>query len=261
MRIGLVLSGGAARGFAHLGVLKALEELKVPIHIISGTSSGAMAGAFYSAGYSPDQIFKLITGTNILRLMRPAFSRFGLLKLEEVEKLFIRYFGEKTFADLKPRLVICATDINRGTTVYFTEGQLTKPLLASSAVPLLYKPIHYQDRFLTDGGLVNNMPVECLLGESDFIIGVHTNPLDHQREIHTFREMVERTFHLAINNNVEPRLKLCNFLIEPPQLKYYSLLEMKKAKEMFTIGYEHTLHLADNLTTQLQEAKTALNNN
>jgi NTE family protein len=98
MRIGLVLSGGAARGFAHLGVFKALEELHIPVHIISGTSSGAMAGALYSAGYSPDEIFRMVSETNIVRLMRPAFSKMGLMNLDEVEKVFTRFLQHKTFA-------------------------------------------------------------------------------------------------------------------------------------------------------------------
>ncbi|PIQ21432.1 MAG: hypothetical protein COW65_09140 [Cytophagales bacterium CG18_big_fil_WC_8_21_14_2_50_42_9] len=254
MRIGLVLSGGAARGFAHLGVLKALDELQIKVHIISGTSSGAIAGAFYAAGYSPEETLRTVSETKILRLMRPAFSRFGLLKMGEVEKEFSKYFGDKTFADLSPQLVIATTDINRAIAVYFREGKLVKPLMAASSVPILYQPVAYQGHLLIDGGLLNNMPVECIMGDCDFIIGVHTNPLDYQEDITTFRNLVERTCHIAINNNVEPRLKLCHFLIEPPELKKYSLLEMKKAKEMFINGYEYTLQLAPKLLAQIKLA-------
>lgn len=259
MRIGLVLSGGAARGFAHLGVLKALDELQIPVHIIAGSSSGAMAGAFYAAGYPPEETFRMISKTKIIRLMRPAFSKFGLLKMEEIEKELYKYFQNKTFADLNLKLVICATDINRATLVYFTEGELIRPLLASSSLPILYQPIWYQNRLLVDGGLLNNMPVECITGECDFIIGVHTNRMDYQRDIASFRDLVERTFHLAINNNVEPRLKLCDFLIEPPELKQYSLLNIKKADEMFLSGYEHTMHLAPSLLAQIEEKRVNIN--
>jgi NTE family protein len=258
MRIGLVLSGGAARGFAHLGVFKALEELQIPIHIISGTSSGAMAGALYGAGYSPDEIFRMVTETNIVRLMRPAFSKLGLMNLDEVEKMFNRFLHHTTFADLRFKLIISATDIRQGILVYFSEGEIVKPLVASSSVPILYKPILYRDHLLCDGGLLNNFPVECLLGESDFIIGVHTNPMNHHVELRSFRNLMERTFHLAINNNVEPRLKLCHFLLEPPDLKNYSLLNIRKAREMFMCGYDHTLFLADKLLARLAAAKENL---
>jgi len=255
MRIGLVLSGGAARGIAHLGVLKALDELQLKVHIISGTSSGAMAGAFYAAGYLPDDIFRIISGTKIIRLMRPAFSRFGLLKLGEVEKELTKYFGTKTFADLSTKLIICATDINHAVSIYFSEGELVKPLLGASSVPILYQPITYQDHLLIDGGLLNNLPVECLIGECEFIIGVHTNPLNHQKQISSFKDLAERTFQIAINNNVQSRLKLCHFYIEPPELKQYSLLDMKKAKEMFLCGYNYTMQLAPSLLKQIELAK------
>lgn len=254
MRIGLVLSGGAARGFSHLGVIKAFNELKIPIHVFSGTSSGAIAAVFYSAGYGPEEILKFATDLKILDLVRPAFSRFGLLKMEQLEKIYDNYLGNKTFEELHTKVIIASTDINRGTSVYFSSGPLVKPLLASSAVPVLYKPINYEGRVLIDGGLINNMPVECIMGEAEFIIGVHTNPMDHQSDISSFKGLLERTFHLAINNNVEPRMKLCHFLIEPPQLKQYSLLNIKKAQEMFDAGYDHTMYLKDNLLAAINKA-------
>ncbi|WP_026464110.1 patatin-like phospholipase family protein [Adhaeribacter aquaticus] len=252
MRIGLCLSGGAAHGFAHLGVLKAFDELNISISAISGTSSGAIAGAFYAAGYSPDAAFDLISKRNILKLMRPAFCRYGLINMDQVEKAFSEYFGTKTLQELKPKLIIGTTDLNQGINVYFREGDIIKPLTASCAVPIVCKPINYPGHFLIDGGLINNLPVECLTGEADFIVGVHVNPFDHQSQITSFRGVMERTFHLAINNNVEPRLKLCNFLIEPPVLKHYSLLSLKDAKKMFLAGYEHTLTLSDKLFAAMQ---------
>jgi len=253
MRIGLVLSGGGARSFAHLGVIKALTELQLPIHKISGVSSGALAGAFYGAGYSPEEIFRRVTETNFLRLMRPAFSRVGLIKLNQLEAALAPYFKDLTFADLNPRLIVSATDFNSAITIYYSEGSIVRPLMASIALPILFQPVTYQDRLLVDGGLLNNLPVECLLGHCDFIIGVHINPLDYQSDITTFRGMFERTLRMAIYNNVEPRLKLCHFFIEPPQLKNYSLLDIKHAREMFDCGYEHTMLLGDNLLAAIEQ--------
>lgn len=258
MRVGLVLSGGGARGFAHLGVFKALEELGIPVHIIAGTSSGALAGALYAAGFGPEDIFRMVTETKIVRLMRPAFSKLGLMNLDEVEKVLARFLQEKTFADLRFKLIVSATDIRQGIVVYFSEGDIVKPLVAASSVPILYKPIEYQGHLLCDGGLLNNFPVECLLGESEFIIGVHTNPMNHQAELRTFGKLMERTFHLAINNNVEPRLKHCHFLIEPPELKHFSLLNLAKAREMFMCGYDHTLSLADKLLARYTAIKSGV---
>ncbi|KAA5547951.1 patatin-like phospholipase family protein [Adhaeribacter rhizoryzae] len=253
MRIGLTLSGGGARSFAHLGVLKALAELQLSVDIISGTSSGAIVAVLYGIGLSPEEIFQKVTETKFMRLIRPGFSRYGLINLTQLEDTFKPYLADKTFADLTPKVIISATDINRGTTVYFSKGEIIKPLVASSALPFLCQPISYQGHLLVDGGLLNNLPVECLTGYADFTIGVHVNPIDHQRDVKSLRDMVERTCQLAINNNVTPRMKLCNFLIEPPQLKHYRLLSIKQAREMYDAGYEHTMSLSENLLAQLKQ--------
>src|SRR5690606_948463 len=199
---------------------------------------------FYSAGYKPVQILQLACDTNVNRLMRPAVSRIGLMTLEEAEKLFMNYLGDITLEELKKPMIITATDINQGNLVYFSEGKLLKPLLASCSVPLLYKPIEFENHLLLDGGLLNNLPVECLTERCDSIVGVHCNPLNSGSKITTLRAMIERTFHLAINNNVQPRLKFCDLLIEPPGLKGYSVLNFSRAREFYEIGYEYAMTLA-----------------
>ena len=245
MQVGLALSGGAARGIAHLGVLKAFDQLGVKVCMISGVSSGAIAGIFYAAGFSPDEILKLIKEINVFNIARPTFRRMGLMHLDEVEKLYSKHLGANaTFEDLNVPVTVCATDMNEGVSVYFSSGTLIRPLLASTAVPILYKPIEFEGKLLNDGGLLNNMPVEPLLGNCDYKIGVHVNPINHQATITSLRGIVERTAHLAINNNIKLRMPLCDLLLEPPELKYYKLTSFGKADEIFEIGYRYTLQMA-----------------
>lgn len=253
MKIGLALSGGAVHGMAHLGVLKAFDELNIPLHIISGVSSGAIAGAFYAAGYTPDDIFRIVADVSMWRLMKPAFSKLGLIQLNPVEKEISKHLGDITFEDLKLRLIICTTDLRQGTNVYFSSGNLIKPLVGTLAVPILCKPLEYQNYLLVDGGLINNMPVDCLTDHADFRIGVHVNPMNHQAPLNSFRSIWERTFHLAINTNVQQRMPLCDLLIEPPALKNYSLVNLRKAREIFEAGYEYTLTFADKLQTVIKK--------
>jgi len=251
--VGIAFSGGAARGIAHLGVLQALQELNIPLKVISGTSSGAIVGAFYAAGFQPKELLNIILQVNVLRLLRPAFSWHGLMNLDEVEKVILKYLGDLTFADLKTELIITTTDINQGTVVYFTEGKIIKPLIAACSVPLVYRPVEYRNHVLLDGGLLNNMPVECLTDKCDFIIGSHCNPVNYEAKVSTFRTIMERTFQLAINNNVQARYKYCDVLIEPPALKHFSVLSFSKAEEFFRIGYEYTLSLAEKLQVARQD--------
>ena len=142
--------------------------------------------------------------------------------------------------------------MNEGVTAYFSSGELIKPLLASCAVPILYRPVSYKGMLLNDGGLLNNMPLDPLEGNCAIKIGVHTNPVNHQARITTLRSMIERTAHLAINNNVKLRMHQCDFFIEPPDLKYYRLMSFSKADEIFDIGYKYTLNLKNKLISTLQ---------
>lgn len=247
--LGLALSGGGARGIAHLGVLAALEELELPVARLSGVSSGAIAGVFYAAGFSPREILKLLLATNVARLTRPAFSRFGLLYLDAVEQLLARHLGSiTTFADLRLPLTLVATDLIAGESVYFNSGPLLPPLLASSAVPIVYRAVEYQGRQLVDGGLLNNLPVEPLLGQAGLrVVGVHCNPINHEARIPTFRRLIERTLHLAINANTAARKAQCDLLLEPPELRHYRPLSYRRGPELFEIGYRYTLSKAAEL--------------
>jgi NTE family protein len=247
--LGLALSGGGARGIAHLGVLAALDELALPIAQLAGVSSGGIAATFYAAGFKPREILQLLLSTNVAKLTRPAFSRYGLLYMDAVQQLLARHLGASTtFADLKVPLTLVATDLIAGESVYFNEGPLLLPLLATSAVPIIYRAVEYQGRQLVDGGLLNNLPVEPLLGQPGLrVVGVHCNPINPEARIPSFRRLIERTLHLAINANTVARKGQCHLLLEPPELRHYQPLGYRLGAELFEIGYRYTLSKADEL--------------
>jgi NTE family protein len=252
--LGLAFSGGGARGIAHLGVLAALDELGLPITRLAGVSSGAIASVFYAAGFAPREILRLLLATNVFRLTRPAFSRFGLLHLDAVEQLLARHLGSTlNFEDLRLPVTLVATDLTAGESVYFSSGLLLPPLLASSAVPIIYRPVEYQGRQLVDGGLLNNLPVEPLLDHEGLrVVGVHCNPINPEARIPTFRRLIERTLHLAINANTGARKAKCQVLLEPPELRHYRPLSYKRGPELFEIGYRYTLGQAATLRALLE---------
>jgi NTE family protein len=253
-QLGLALSGGGARGIAHLGVLAALDELQLPVAELAGVSSGAIASVFYAAGFAPREILRLLMSTNVFRLTRPAFSRFGLLHFDAVEQLMAQHLGPAlSFEDLSRPLTLVATDLMVGESVYFNTGPLLPPLLASSAVPILYRPVEYQGRQLVDGGLLNNLPVEPLLGRTGLrVVGVHCNPINPEARIPTFRRLIERTLHLAINANTPARKAKCDLLLEPPELRHYRPLGYKHGPELFDIGYRYAMDKALELQALLR---------
>ena len=140
-KTGLVLSGGGARGFAHLGVLQALNEAGIYPDIISGTSAGALAGVLYCDGHSPKKILKIMTRNSKLDYMRPVLPRNGILEISGINKLLEANLNAKKFEDLKMPLIVCATDLNNGRPVYFSKGDLISSVIASSSIPVMFKPV------------------------------------------------------------------------------------------------------------------------
>ena len=247
MKVGLVLSGGGARGIAHLGVIKMLEEAGVTINAIAGSSSGAIVGALYGSGYRPTEILVILRDLKLFQLVRPAMSLSGFLKMETAELLYRQHILEDTFAALSIPLIVAATDLRRGKTVYFSEGPLVRPLMASTCIPVVFEPIEFDGRLYVDGGLLNNFPAEALAGQCDVIIGSHCNPIDENFQTGNFKKMMERTFLLTINVNAYSHRQFCDIFIEPPALKGYDLFDIGRADEMFQIGYEYAKSMEDQL--------------
>ncbi len=237
--IGIALSGGGARGISHLGVLKALGENGIKPNVISGTSAGAIIGGFYSAGFTPDEILKIIIKTNMLSIFKPAFSWKGLLSMDSLEKI-LRNNLPPTFEELDIPLIVSATDIEAGKITYFDRGELYKAILASSCLPVLFNPIEIDTVKYIDGGILNNLPVEPLQKKVETIISVGCNPIG-TKQINSFKDVMERSSLLAINENTERSKQLAHLFIEPEELIKFSGFDLSKAKEIFETGYHYTL--------------------
>ncbi len=239
MKIGLVLSGGGARGISHLGAVKALQERGIRPDIISGTSAGALAGGLLAYGYPPEEILEIIVGTSFLRYLRPTLGGNGLLRIDRLEAMYRQYIPENTFESLKVPLVVSTTDIYAGEAVFFRKGELARPVLASCCLPGLFAPMEYEGRYLVDGGVLNNMPVGPLEGQVDFIIGVHCNPFKLQRPPQSTREVVARSLILAVHAKTKQYFEMCDLLIESPLLGDYTVYDIGKARELYSIGLRH----------------------
>ncbi|HLT06502.1 MAG TPA: patatin-like phospholipase family protein [Cyclobacteriaceae bacterium] len=240
--IGIALSGGGIRGVAHLGVLKALNEAGIYPHYVSGTSAGAIAGTLYCYGYSPDEILELILKTKFFKFLRPAISWKGILTMEVIEPLYGQYIQTNHFAELKIPLFIAATNLSKGHITYFSEGEIIRPLMASSCIPGVFDPITIQEDLYVDGGVLNNMPIDPLEDRCDIIIGVNCNHLPVVHDVPNMKKMIERSVILAMNCNVYSRKPRCRYFIEPPGLAGISVFDIKRAKDIFDTGYQETVH-------------------
>jgi NTE family protein len=240
----LVLSGGVARGLSHIGIYKALTELKVNAQIIAGTSAGAIIGAFIAKGFHADEIAAIALKTNIISIRTFNPGNLGLFKPHSIKRNLQKYLGNIKFDDLNVELVVAATDIKLGRPFYIRSGDLIPALLATSAIPVIYKPIIVNDTLLIDGGISDNFAVEAITPCKYKIIGCHANPLGQVEKDLNYKALVDRCISVALHKDILHKKHLCDVFIEPPLLANYGMFQIKKAAEIIQIGYDYTKSLA-----------------
>ena len=152
-RLGLVLSGGGARGFAHIGVVQAMYEAGLRPDIISGTSAGSIVGAMIAAGHTPEECLNFFLGKKILHFARPTMSKKGIMIMNGMEERLAEFLHVKTFEELKIPLVITASDINGAVPVHFEKGELLPCIIASCSIPVVFTPREIDHVDYVDGGV------------------------------------------------------------------------------------------------------------
>lgn len=260
MKIGIVLSGGGIRGIAHLGVLKAFINAGIKFSHISGTSAGSIAGAFYAAGIDPEEGLNIFIKTKLLRFIRPAIGALGLINIEHTSEILKDYFPEDSFESLKIPLTIAATNFSECRLVYFNQGPLIRTIQASSCIPGIFKPIMINEQMYVDGGILNNFPVEPLMGDCDFIIGSSCNHLKTVDKITNITSLITRASIMSINKDMEEKAALCNVLIEPKGMGEINTFDMNKAETIYWLAYEETLKAIKNNESLKFLAKKPLKN-
>jgi NTE family protein len=250
-RVGVALGGGGARGLAHLVILEALDEMGVRPHCLSGTSMGAVMGALYAAGHSAAAIKAIIDAAlaskrrhggffrkellEWVQLMDPAMGRAILLSSGDFIGFIHDEIGAKTFAQLQIPLQVVAADIRRRQQVVLAAGDLLTALRASIAFPGLFDPVMVHDRLLVDGGMVNPVPYDLLLGECDIVIAVDVAGRRTQSAAEPgFFEIILDSFQTMEHTIVAEKIKNhAPAIYVKPDLVDIRLLDFAKAPEIY----------------------------
>ena len=238
-KIGLVLGGGGARGFALLGVVKALYEKNIFPDMISGVSAGALAGAFLADGKTPDTIHELFKHTKFFSFPSIHLPMTGLMSIDHITKAIEEHISVKDLQDLRTPFFAAASNLNAGRIEYFNRGPLSTIITASASIPVVFAPVKINGDLYADGGVFDNLPVAPLLGKCDKIIAVHVSPFQHLDKIGNLVQIATRTFHLMVGASTEHIKQKCDVLIEPRELTKFEIWDVSKADEMYAIGYEH----------------------
>ena len=247
--IGLALGGGAARGIAHVGVLKVLERKGILPQMIAGTSMGALVGALYAKDLDADRLEQYAMGWSrwkVAQLLDPALSRTGLIKGKKAEDILDSHLGEVTFSDLKVPFACVATDIETGGEVVIREGLVAKAVRASISIPGIFVPVERDGKFLVDGGLVNPVPVSIVkeMG-ADFVIAVDasSDPMgrigqqsEEARGLNIFAVLMQ-VVHIASHLVLRASLEGADLVIEP-DVGYIGTTDFHLASECISEGLQ-----------------------
>lgn len=238
---GIALSGGAVRSIAHLGVLKALNEVGVYPDAISGVSAGALVGVFYADGHKPEDVLEIIKDQKIFDFLNLRFPRRGFFKLDRLYKLLDANLHCHHLEALNTPFYISATNLNTGNLVIFDKGYLPLMVMASCSIPILFQAVNIDDDLYVDGGLMSNLPVEPLEGKCRNLIGVNVNPIGEADKLNNLYSILHRTILLCTWSNVSRNIEKCDFYIEPEGLRQYGLFDSSKINEIFMLGYDFTM--------------------
>jgi NTE family protein len=241
VRYGISLSGGGARGLAHVGVLKALEECGIRPDVIAGCSMGSVVGAFYAAGYSTDEMIRIVKKEKLHKLFKWKFPKEGMLSLEVLRERLREYIPHDSFEGLNIPLYVAASNISKGHGEFFSRGPLHLAVMASSSVPIIFDPQVINGDYYVDGALYDDLPVEPLIGKCDRIIASHVNYSGPVTELNGIKAIAERVYRLAIHQHVKRNFAKCDIIIDPPDLRNHSVFDFKHLDAIIEIGFKATM--------------------
>ncbi len=238
-KYGIALGGGGARGFAHLGVLEALEEKGIKPDIIAGTSAGSIAGVYIAAGKSPKEAFELFKKHKLIDFVQVRIPKTGLMNLDRLENSLSKDINVDDLKDLEIPFYVTVSDIINGKVEYINEGPLVKLVQASASIPVLFSPVEIDGNMYSDGGLFDNVPVEPLQDICKKVIAVNISPIQKTERVKNLIQIAARTFHLSVNSTIYGLEDRCDLIIEPKELSEFDILDASRADEAYQVGYDH----------------------
>ncbi|MBI1820833.1 MAG: patatin-like phospholipase family protein [Nitrospirae bacterium] len=229
-RIGIALSGGAARCIAHLGVLEVLEKEGIVIDSIAGTSGGAFVGALYASGLGVDKIKEIALQLSWRAMVKPVFSKQGLISGKNLHRYISKYIGALHFKDLQIPLAVVAADLKSGDKVVLTEGLVSEAVTASCSLPVIFSPAHGVGKILVDGGIASNLPVLTLVENMGATLTIAVDVNDRARELSNLNNLFQIGIHtvtLFAKKNAAVEKRFADIVINV-DASGISLIDLKK---------------------------------
>lgn len=248
-KIGLALSGGGARGFAHIGVLRAFEQFNIQPSILAGVSAGSIAVSLYGAGLTPDDMLECFAEYSKLGDFADfTIPKESLMKLNRFEKIFDSWLPVKYLEDLKIPTSICATDLDHGKSVGWFKGEIVPRVTASCSIPIIFPPVKINGINYVDGGVLRNLPAWSIRRHCKTLYGVNCSPLrrDYQFKA-SIIDIAFRSYQLMAKANTIQDLALCDHVIQVSGLSSYKTFDIHQMRTIERAGYDNACRLLETL--------------
>ena len=238
-RLGEEQSGGGARGFAHVGALKALEEAGMKPDVIAGVSAGAVAAVMYAAGVPLDEMLSLFTSTKFTDFARPSLIHGdGMFSLMRFKQFIEEATGIDRLENLRIPTYVGVTDLDHGEPAEFHEGPLGERVVASCSIPIVFSPVEIDGIHYVDGGVLRNLPAWIIREKCETLIGINVSPLRTFEYKKSFLDIGMRTYNLMAKANQQQDMDICDHVIITPELIHYQVFNLKDIHKAYLSGYD-----------------------
>ncbi len=240
-RLGLALSGGGARGFAHAGAIMAIEEAGLKPDVIAGVSAGSVIAVLYAAGVHPLRMAELFASMGFRDFAELSFGDGGMFRIDKFKEFILRALSPyKNLEDLPVPTYLGVTDFDNGVPVAFSKGEIGPRMIASCSIPIVFKPVEIDGVKYVDGGVLRNHPAWILRDKCDMLIGVNVSPLKSKPRYKSIFDVALRTYNLMAKANQAQDMGLCDISVQTPEIADVAVFDLKNIKKVFLSGYIQT---------------------
>lgn len=237
-KVGLALSGGGARGFAHAGAIEAMLEVGLKPEIVCGVSAGSVVAVMYAAGIPPREMLDMFSDLKFGDLVSLNVPREGFFKLDRFKEFLRKNIPYRRIEQLPLPAVVCATNFDTGEKVAFTSGDIVDCVAASCCIPIVFNPVVIGSTRYVDGGVLANLPAWAIRDKCRFLAGVNCSPVSKG---HSTKDnllgIAMRSYELMSKNNAAHDMKLCDMLISTDAIARYKVFDLKRIDTVYRSGY------------------------
>ncbi len=247
-KLGVALSGGGSRGFAHAGALKAIDDAGFKVDVIAGVSAGSIAAVLYAAGLKPETILEMFTVAKLTDLVDFTVGKGGLISIDKFMGYFRRCLGKyKRLEDLPIPTYIGVTNFDLGEPVIFDHGEISPIVQASSSIPIAMVPVNIDGTWYVDGGVTRNLPAWAIRDKCDKLIGINVSPVIEQKTVPSLFSMAMRSYTLVTKANQKQDMEMCDVVLKLESLSKRSTFSLHEINKVFDKGYEEMSKVLEQL--------------